>query len=75
MSFNRAFFFRRKAETERDRLDQQLRLLRELVLDDHLVDEVKLSQIRSLGVHVHRQDHERFSKLYYDKTSISNNNW
>ena len=48
---------RRKAEVERDRLDSQLRLLRQLVLDDQLVDEVKLSKIRTIGVSDFRQDY------------------
>jgi len=40
---------RRKVETERDRLSAQLSLLRQLVLDDQLVDEVKLNKLRSMG--------------------------
>jgi len=39
---------RRKAETERDRLDSQLTLLRQLVLDDQLVDAVKLNRLRQV---------------------------
>lgn len=40
---------RKKAELERDRLSSQLLLLRQLVMDDHLVDEVKLSKIKHMG--------------------------
>lgn len=52
---------RRKAEAERDRLDSQLRLLRQLVLDDQLVDEVKLSKIRTIGVSDFRTDDALYS--------------
>jgi len=52
---------RRKAEVERDRLDSQLRLLRQLVLDDQLVDEVKLSKIRTIGVSDYRTDDGLYS--------------
>jgi len=40
---------RKNAESERDRLLTQLTLLRQLVMDDHLVDEVKLNKLRSFG--------------------------
>jgi len=40
---------RKKAESERDRLDSQLSLLRQLVLDDQLVDAVKLNKLRQFG--------------------------
>jgi len=40
---------RKKAECERDRLDSQLSLLRQLVLDDQLVDSVKLNKLRQFG--------------------------
>jgi len=38
---------RKKAEAERDRLSNQLTLLRKLVMDDHLVDEIKLNKLRN----------------------------
>ena len=40
---------RKKAESERDRLSDQLQLLRQLVMDDHLVDEVKLNKLKHMG--------------------------
>eukprot|EP00088_Acartia_fossae_P016552 TRINITY_DN19274_c0_g1_i1.p1 TRINITY_DN19274_c0_g1~~TRINITY_DN19274_c0_g1_i1.p1 ORF type:complete len:353 (+),score=40.76 TRINITY_DN19274_c0_g1_i1:53-1111(+) len=40
---------RRKAESERDKLSAQLALLRQLVMDDNLVDEAKLSKLKSVG--------------------------
>ena len=38
---------RKKAEAERDRLSNQLTLLRKLVMDDHLIDEIKLNKLRN----------------------------
>jgi hypothetical protein len=40
---------RKKAEGERDRLSSQISLLRQLVMDDKLVDEVKLNKLRNIG--------------------------
>ena len=52
---------RKKAEAERDRLSSQLHLLRQLVLDDHLVDEVKLSRIRTIGAADFMSDEDVYS--------------
>lgn len=52
---------RKKAEADRDRLSSQLLLLRQLVMDDHLVDEVKLSRIRTIGAADFRSDDDNYS--------------
>lgn len=46
---DKEFSLRRKTEAERDRLSSQLSLLRQLVMDDKLVDEVKLNKLKSIG--------------------------
>lgn len=43
------FKLRKKIQTERDNLRNQLSLLRALIMDDQFADDVKLNKIRSLG--------------------------